>query len=225
MNQTFNVLIIDDHQIIIDTYTNALNFISKNDTNVNFNISQALDCKIAHDRIVQASKKKDIDLVFLDIQLPTYTSNKLYSGESIGLVIKQHLPNAKIFICTSINDNYRLNKIFKTIKPEGFLIKSDIVFKDLVIAIQTVIANACFYSYTIIDLMRKRITDDMNLDDNDILLLRELSNGAKMKELMQLIPLTKSGIEKRKRLLKEKFKIANNSDRELVLAAKVKGYI
>ena len=225
MNQNYNILIIDDHQIIIDTYINALSFISQNEIGINFNISQAQDCKVAYDKIVDASNKKNIDLVFLDIQLPSYVDNKLYSGEDLGIIIKQHLPNAKIIICTNINDNYRLNHVFKTINPDAFLIKSDIAFEDLVSAIKTVIANACFYSYTIIDLMRKRITDGVNLDDNDILLLRELSNGSKMKELMQLLPLTKSGIEKRKRLLKEKFKITSNSDRDLVLAAKMKGYI
>jgi hypothetical protein len=63
------------------------------------------------------------------------------------------------------------------------------------------------------------------LDDLDIQLLVELANGAKMKELEQLLPLTKSGIDKRRRLLKEKLNLQSNSDRDLVLKAKEKGFI
>lgn len=63
------------------------------------------------------------------------------------------------------------------------------------------------------------------LDDNDLLLLYEMSNGAKLKDLLKIIPLSKSGIEKKKALLKEKFNITNNSDRDLIIITKQKGYI
>jgi hypothetical protein len=69
------------------------------------------------------------------------------------------------------------------------------------------------------------VSQNIVLDDLDIQLLVELSNGAKMKELEQLLPLTKSGIDKRRRLLKEKLNLQSNSDRDLVLKAKEKGFI
>ncbi|MFI0431386.1 hypothetical protein [Mariniflexile sp. HMF6888] len=46
-----------------------------------------------------------------------------------------------------------------------------------------------------------------------------------MKELVELIPLTKSGIEKRRRILRDVFNIKTDSDRELILAAKEKDFI
>ena len=56
-------------------------------------------------------------------------------------------------------------------------------------------------------------------------ILYEISNGAKMKELQNLIALTKSAIDKRRRNLKVKFNVADGSDRDLILAAKEKGFI
>ena len=78
-----------------------------------------------------------------------------------------------------------------------------------------------FFSNNALD----KTSSTINLDNIDFDILTELANGAKMKDLEQIIPLTKSGIEKRKRLLKYKFKISTNSDRDLVIKAKEKGYI
>ena len=46
-----------------------------------------------------------------------------------------------------------------------------------------------------------------------------------MKELINIVPLTKTGIEKRKRLLKNAFKVTGKSDRDLIIEAKEKGFI
>jgi DNA-binding NarL/FixJ family response regulator len=95
----------------------------------------------------------------------------------------------------------------------------------LIAAIKNAIDGQSFYSYSIVELFKKRASDNVILDEIEIELLTELANGAKMKELEQLLPLTKSGIDKRRRLLKEKLNIQSNSDRDLVLKAKEKGFI
>ena len=63
------------------------------------------------------------------------------------------------------------------------------------------------------------------LDDIDRRILYELSIGTKTKDLPALVPLSLTGIEKRKRLLKQIFDIDSTDDRELILAAKEKGFI
>lgn len=223
-SKIINVLIIDDHQIIIDTYRNALNEIEKTTSNIIFKSLEAKNCDSAIKIIEKENLKETFSLVFLDIQLPSSESSIL-SGEGLGIKIRESNSKAKIIVCTNINDNHRLNNILKTVNPDGLLVKSDITFKDLLVSIRDVLSNKTYYSQSIINLLRLRAANDLVLDDYDVKILREISNGAKMKELLEIIPLSKSGIEKRKRLIKEAFKLKHNTDRELILAAKKRGYI
>ena len=63
------------------------------------------------------------------------------------------------------------------------------------------------------------------LDEIDRMLLFELSQGAKTKDLPNFIPLSIAGIEKRKRHLKEIFDISKSDDRTLIKVAREKGFI
>ena len=73
MKQAINVLIIEDHQIIIDTFKKALPFVQNELEDVEFRIDEAINCETAFEKIKNASNKKNIDLFFLDIQLPNST--------------------------------------------------------------------------------------------------------------------------------------------------------
>ena len=221
MNKNKNILIIDDHQIIIDTYNKVLNFLKESNDGLEFNVYEAKDCDFAF----QILQKETIDFIFLDIQLPSTSDKKFVTGESLGIKIRQQYPEIKIIVCTSLNDNLRLTNIVKTINPEGFLIKSDIGFIDLVNCTKKVLSNQTYFSQTIIELLRKRVSSNITLDDYDITLLHEMSNGARMKELVDIIPLSKAGIEKRKQALRTVLNLKNGSDREMVLTAREKGFI
>ncbi|GAB1856764.1 two-component system response regulator NarL [Flavobacteriaceae bacterium MHTCC 0001] len=221
----YNVLIVEDHPLVMDAYRKVLDQLVKEREGISFNITEALNGDMAHRYITEASGQQHIDLFFLDIQLPSNISSKLYSGETIGALARELFPKSKIMVCTGVNDAYRLDNIFKAVRPDGFLVKSDIGPQDLIEALKTILAGNYFYSQTILDIMRKRMTETVSLDKQDVLLLHELSNGSKMKDLLELMPLTKSGIERRKKVLREKLRINGNSDRDLVLEAKKKGYI
>jgi DNA-binding NarL/FixJ family response regulator len=225
MKKAYNVLIIDDHQIIIDTYKNALNVVKENLDAVEFNIHEAKDCDSAYEKILNITKRQTLDLIFLDIQLPPSSDKRFISGETLGSNIREQYPKTKIIVCTSINNNLIQSNIIKTINPQGFLIKSDISFNDLVLCTKKILSNQIHYSQTILELLRKKVSSPIVLDGFDIKILAEMANGARMKELVMLIPLSKSGIEKRKKLLKTFFNIKSDSDRELVLCAKEKGFI
>lgn len=225
MEKIYNVLIIEDHQIIVDVYKNALKSIEMNSPKKAFNVEQALDCNTAIKKLNNYLKLGNLDLVFLDINLPFSTGNKFVSGENIGIEIKKRSPKTKIIVCTSHTDNLRLTNILKNLNPEVFLVKNDINFNDVVLGINKILDNSTYYSKTIINLLRKMAISSLPVDDYDIYILNEIANGANMKELVSIVPLSRAAIEKRKRLLKSHFSIKNNSDRDLVLAAREKGFI
>ena len=220
-----NILIVEDHPLISDAYENALLHVSSKNTGIKFNINRVTNCDDAYLMIKGAQKTKVIDIVFLDIKLPPSKNGEIISGEDLGIKIRTLLPKTKIIIATTYNDNYRISSIFKSINPEGFLIKNDLNPKELVLAIEKIIDNDPYYSKSVVRLMRKLTSNDLIIDDIDRKLLYELSRGTKMSELTQIIPLSLAALERRKRLLKELFNVDSKSDRDLLEVAEQKGFI
>ncbi len=219
-----NVLIIDDHPIIADAYKSAMSKISEANDAYTFNIKEANNIDSATYELNKNSSTT-FDIIFLDIKLPKSQDGHLLSGEDLGLEIRRITPKSKIIVATTYNDNYRLNNILKSINPDGFLIKNDISSNELVEAIETVIRNPPHYSKTILQLLRKHITNDFIIDKIDRQLLYELSLGTKMGDLPNIIPMSIGGIERRKRQLKEAFDVSKMDDKTLVEIAKQKGFI
>ena len=118
-----------------------------------------------------------MDIVFLDISLPPSKGRKILSGEDLGLKLNEVLPEAKVIVSTTFNDNYRIHSIFKNINPDGFLIKNDITPKELILAIEEVLTDPPYYSKTVMKLLRKQVSSDLLLDHIDRKILYELSVG------------------------------------------------
>lgn len=221
----YEVLIIDEYQLTIDSYKKALKLVEGNIENILFNIKQAKTCQSALDILDTYSSKCILNLVFLDISLLPTCDKRFLSGECIGKEIKNRFNEVKIISCTSFSDNLRLNNIIKSINPNALLIKGEIDFNDVTIAINKVLLGNSYYSETVLNLFRNKLVVPFTLDSNDIKILYEISNGARMKDLLLEIPLSKAGIIKRKQIMKELFNTNTNDDRELICVAKDKGFI
>lgn len=224
-NKIYSVLIIDDHPLISEAYKAAFKYFSEDNKNIQFSIDTAQNCDTAYEFIRRyITKNQILDIVFLDIKLPASKDGKFLSGEDLGLKITEILPETKIVVSTTYNDNYRIHSIFKSLNPDGFLIKNDITPKELIDTIHTIINDPPYYSKSVIKLLRKEISNDFVLDDVDRNILYHLSKGVMTKDLAQFVSLSLAGIEKRKRRLKEVFEI-DGGDLLLVEKAKELGFI
>lgn len=234
MKISYKVLIIDDHPLIAEAYKSALKRVDFEDTTYEFFIDEVYDIDSAIVKIKNCvanlendkiEEKKIYDLIFLDIKLPISSDKKILSGEELGMKIRECLPNVKIMISTTYNDNYRLHSIMKSVNPDGLLVKNDLLPEDLVFAIKSVMSNPPYYSKTVLKLIQKQFSNDLVLDRIDRRILYELSIGTKTKDLTNFMPLSSAGVEKRKRHLKEIFQVENGDDRELLETAREKGFI
>jgi DNA-binding NarL/FixJ family response regulator len=224
--RNYSALIIDDHPLISEAYKSAFLFYQKKNESVAFNISVCHDCDSASDKINEfAANGGALDIVFLDISLPPSKDGKILSGEDLGLKINQDLPDTKIIVSTSFNDNYRIHSIFKNINPDGFLVKNDITPKELVQAIDEVLLDPPYYSKTVLKLLRKEVSSEYIVDNLDRKILYELSIGTMIKDMPDMIPLSLAGIKKRKNHLKKIFGVSSPDDKELIFIAKEKGFI
>ncbi len=225
MSQGFNVLIIDDHPLIVKAYQSAIRHVGKRKAEYSFNVDTANNCDEANEKIMQAVNSDDLDLVFLDISLPPSEDGSIISGEDLGMIIREKLPETKIIVSTTYTKNVRLNSILKSMDPDGFLIKNDLTPDVLTEAIEIVLQEPPYYCKTVLRFLRKKTTNDFVLDRTDRKMLFELSRGARMKELPTKLNLSIAAIERRKRMLKEEFRVDGKGDRELLKAAEEAGFI
>lgn len=225
MRQRINVLIVEDHQLMVEAYARVLTGVSDTYPKFQFDISVTHCCASSVEKLNQYSENTHFDLIILDIRVPAAEDKKYLSGEDIGVLARKIMPNVKILVITSISDNFRLNNILKNVVPDGLLLKTDISSMDLRRTIRSLLRGIPFYSDSVLKLLRKRMSTELNLDIIDRQLLHQISMGVKMKNLPKFVPLSMGGIESRKRRLKKVFAIDDEEDATLIKTARDKGFI
>src|SRR5690349_3821238 len=89
-----NILIVDDHPINVDSYKTLLSNI---ESNRNADFLLAYDSKEAFHTIKGVKNNLQlIDFAFIDISLPPYEEEKIFSGSDLALMVKNYFPQCKI---------------------------------------------------------------------------------------------------------------------------------
>lgn len=223
MNQIINILMVDDHPIIIEGYQNTLMATKKD--NQTLIIDTANDCETAGIIMRKAAREKPYDMFFFDISLPPSIDGSLTSGEDLAKLAKQLMPRAKLVILTMFNESYRIHNIIKNINPDGFLIKSDLSSSELAEAFQHILTAPPYYSSTVSQFLNKLVVNEIQIDETNRKILHLLSTGIKTRSLTDHIDLSMSSIEKRKKQLKELFSIEDGKDETLISEARKKGFL
>lgn len=222
----YKVLIIDDHPIIINAYKQALTQLTSISEELKFEIDDANNCDTAIIKINQSIiSNAYFDLIFLDIRLPPSKDNKILGGVDLGGFIRTQSKHSKIIVSTTFNDSYMISSILRNVNPEAFLIKNDVTNEILTNAVKTVISDPPYYSKTVMKVLRKQSANNFVIDNIDRKILHELSNGTKMNELPNVLPLSIAALERRKRILKDVFNVEGKGDRDLLRLAHEKGFI
>jgi len=223
MEQHLNILMVDDHPMIIEGYQNTL--LATKKENQHLNIDIALNCDMANELMKKSVKQTPYDILFFDISLPPSKDGQITSGEDLAKIARVYLPDAKIIILTMFNEAFRILNIIKGINPEGLLIKSDLTSRELAEAFQHILENPPYYSSTVSNFLSTTVTSDIYVDDINRKMLHLLSQGVKTKGLKDHIDLSLSAIEKRKRHLKLLFSVEDGKDETLLKEARKKGFI
>jgi DNA-binding NarL/FixJ family response regulator len=157
--------------------------------------------------------------------MPPSKDGKLTSGEDLGKLLRKKQPNIKLMVLTMLNDVFRIKGIINDLKPEGFLIKTEITLEILSTAYYQVLNGNSYFSPEVGRLLKEPIDADIQIDSLDRKILYYISIGEKMKNLPMYIPLSMATIERRKKNLKSVLQLKSGSDRELLEKAREMGFI
>lgn len=225
LKKNLNVLIIEDHPIIVEGYESAFKQINRGiKYTINFDIAR--NCDDGYGLIKLASvSRTSYDVLFLDIELPSSGKGRIISGQDLGASARELLPKTKIVVITTHDTSFRIENILKTINPEGFLVKSDLDTQEFITCFDKVLESPPYYSRVVNSMLGKQIGSNIILDAIDRSILYHLSKGVKTKNLVNYVGLSIAGIEKRKRVLKQIFDVEGGIDEDLFREAKRHGFL
>lgn len=221
--KTLRILAIDDHEMTMLGYKFILEGIDFDGHKII--VDTATSFEAGKQLIEESAKTFRYDILFLDVQLFAPNEDQPHSGEDLGILARKIVPESKIVFMSSFSDNFRINSILKSVDPDGYLVKTDIDPKTLEDAMRTIMLDPPYYSSKALGAIRKKMANNIDLDEKDKQILYHLSKGTKTKDLEKFIRLSPSSIENRKRHLRTLFGTENENDLALILAAKNKGFI
>jgi DNA-binding NarL/FixJ family response regulator len=216
-----NVLIVDDHPFILTGYKNAITRYIPDQ--YEFHIEAAKDCKSAYD-IIANPEATIFDFALLDISMPPYEEQGIFSGEDVAVFLNERMPDCRIIMLTMFTEILKIKNIITAINPHGLVIKNDLDFKELIFGFDKVVNNEIYYSESIQKMMDLEKIEIPEIDVIDKQILFHLSKGTSIREFVNYIPLSIESIEIRKRKLK-KLLIDDGTDSELVRQAKNMGLL
>ncbi|MGG7035729.1 MAG: response regulator [Flavobacterium sp.] len=212
--EKINILVVDDHPMTTDAY---INLIKLNTDNENFNFLKATDCQSAY-RIIENEEKLNnaISIALIDISIPGYPEEKLFSGTDIGMLIRDAFAESKIIMLTMHTEPLILNKVLTSVGPEGFISKSDIDFETFPDIFNQIMAGENYFSPTISSSLQSFVKKMIGWDEFDTEILLLLEKGILTKDLPDYIELSLSTIEKRKTNIKRQILGQKGSDKQLI---------
>lgn len=220
------IAIIDNLPLVVQVYKAVLRKIESSQERLSFIIEEAKSYDGAMALLDNMQmRSQNIDLVFLDLHISSSQREPHLKGEDIGMNIRSRFPGTKIMIKANSKNNYHINTILRSIKPEGFLIMTDIDVKVLILAIIDVLNDPPFYSKSVLKSIYKSKGHNILLDVWDERMLYELSRGIKMKDLPEILPFSLATIEKRKKNIKSRFGIEGRDNSQLLEKAREYGFI
>ena len=219
--QNINVLIVDDHPFIIQGYKNVIRLFP--DKNVNFTFYEAIDCKSGYEAVMNPPVHYDI--AFLDISMPEYPEMGISTGEDIAKLLMKEMPSCKIALLTMHSESLKVQSIIDEIDPLGLVIKNDLGFESMILALDTIIKGEKYYSDSVIKFLNNQQKEKVYVDVIDKQILHYLNKGVKYDDIPLYITISSSSVRTRKELMKDLLGISGCEDSELAAVAKDRGML
>ena len=224
MADKIKILIVDDHQLIIQGLLCSLEEVG------DFEVVTTSDCDDALHLIKASEKNAPFQVVFTDLSFDNSTKETiLNSGEALIKAIRVNEIQIKVAVITGHTETSRVYSVISNLKPNAYLLKSNCEAAEIGFAIQKMLKNEYYYSHIIHQKIIRRKITQIKIDDVAVQILKELPNHPKISNLEGLIvknngnKIKLRSIETKLANLRIDLNAINNTD--LILKAKELGLI
>ena len=224
MADKIKILIVDDHQLIIQGLLCSLEEVG------DFEVVTTSDCDDALHLIKASEKSAPFQVVFTDLSFDNSTKETiLNSGEALIKAIRVNEIQIKVAVITGHTETNRVYSVISNLKPNAYLLKSNCEAAEIGFAIQKMLKNEYYYSHIIHQKIIRRKITQIKIDDMSLQILKELPNHPKISNLEGIIvknngnKIKLRSIETKLANLRIDLNAINNTD--LILKAKELGLI
>ncbi len=204
------VLVVED----LDSIGFGIAQMLKQETTIK-EVQQSLYCDDAHLKFLRAQKDNmPFDLLITDLSFKTdHRESKISSGDELVKTLKTKQPDLKAIIYSVEDRSVKVKSLFNDHKIDAYVVKGRKGLKYLVEAIVAISKNKTYISPELSGFMNRK--EVFEIEDYDIELLKQLSNGLNQKEISSYFktkniqPSGISSIEKRLNLLKVELNAKN----------------
>lgn len=211
MQDNYQIIIADDHEILLDGITSILK--SFNEYEIRGIFKNGEDA-------LEFVKNNQVDLAILDIRMPGI------DGIMTAKMIKEISPGTKTLLL-SMNDQQGYVKKAIEADVDGYMLK-DFGKHELQNAVNAVLQGHRFFSPSVtghlVDQIQNISTNPLiRLSSRELQILQLLSDGNTSEEIGETICVSKHTVNTYRKNLIEKFEVKNVS--ELIKVAVLEGYI
>ncbi|WP_420551943.1 response regulator [Tenacibaculum aiptasiae] len=224
MPEPIKILLVDDHQLIIEGILSYLRDID------NLEIETANSCDEAFSKIKTSLSKDPFHIVFTDLSFDNQQENNtLDGGESLIKALQQEKIDIKIGVITGHSETNRVFNVIHNLNPSAYILKGNCSTDELTFAIKKILKGEIYYTHEIHQKLLKRALIEIQMDEVAIQILKELPKHAKIGNLEGLIKkrdgsaIKVRSIESKLAKLRTDLQANNNTD--LVLKAKELGIL
>lgn len=215
------LLMIDDHPGMIEGYKAMLSI----NKEYKIEFTEAYNCEEAYSIITNPKNTNAFDLIFLDYSIPGFPEQKIENGQDLGVLIRKHIPEAKIIMLTAHFDAIRLFSVVKKIHPNGLLVKSDYKPPHLLDAFEKVLQGETYYTPIVFEKIKQPLFSQGLLDSLDRDIITLLADGFQIKTIAFKMNVSEDTIKKRKSKIKDLLGIEKGNDEDILKECRALGLL
>ncbi len=193
------LLIVDDHQIVLDSLRMLFDTIENISVLMTFTDSR---------NVLAYLENHDVDIVISDLHMPHL------SGIDLTLVLRARFPNLKILLLTMAEDATYIREAIKA-GINGYILKKS-GREELEKAIYTLMTGRKYYSEAVIEELSFSATDDLNdsqpntilhLTSREIEVIKLIANEFSSNEIAKVLCISMPTVESHRRNLMQKLNV------------------
>jgi DNA-binding NarL/FixJ family response regulator len=182
MENKIRVIVVDDHQLMLEGICNALGKFPI------YDVTCLNTCDKAYATVKEAEETNPYDILFTDLSFDNKTKETvLDGGESLIGQIQRDGIKIKTGVISGHTETNRIFNVINNLNPDAYILKGHCTGEELNFAIQQMLKGIPFYTHEVHQKILKRNVVQIQMDDIAIQILKELPKQSKISNLEGMI--------------------------------------